>query len=173
MEEIRQSLSKLNGADEVVVSESIGTVTIHYDHKKHPDFAKHLSSDQSPQQSVSVQSPPRMKDLEGLDDMIEHETEFLAQHSHSAKMLLDWANGLDQGIKRATGNAVDLKVLAPLALALGAFMELGIAASTPVWLTLSLFSFNHFVDLHSHPPVDPAAGANVQPSPRPRKRRFP
>jgi len=171
LESIRQSLAGVSGVQEVVVNEAIGSVTIHYDPRHHPDFHAHLASETCPQQAVSVEAPPpKLQDMEELDEMIEHEAAFLAQHSHSAKAIFDWANGIDGGIKRMTGNAVDLKVLAPLALAVGAFMELGITASTPIWLTLGLFSFNHFVDLHSHPITTDPEGTRPAPV---RKRRFP
>jgi hypothetical protein len=177
LEVIRKSLASLNGVSEVEVNEAIGSVTIHYDPQQHPDFEKHLSSESCPQDAVFVEAAPKLQDMEELDDMIEHEAAFLAQHSHSAKLLFDWANGFDAGIKRLTGNAVDLKVLAPAAFAVAAFMELGITASTPIWLTLGLFSFNHFVDLHSHPmttnPTGQTQAGDNAPPPRPRKKRFP
>jgi hypothetical protein len=173
LEKIRESLGKVSGVKEVEVSESIGSVTIHYDPRHHANFEEHLAHAGS-QEVVSVCREPRVADLEDMPDMIEHEAEFLAEHSHTAKVLFDWANGLDRNIKRMTGNAVDLKVLAPAALAVGAFMELGITASTPIWLTLGLFSFNHFVDLHSHPiTTDPEGTAEKVPPRPPRKRRFP
>jgi hypothetical protein len=151
LEAIRKSLASMSGVNDVVVNESIGSVTINYDPKHHADFEQHLAGDNSRQDVVAVCEPPRLKDLGEVDELIEHEAEFLAQHSHSAKVIVDWTKGLDNGIKRMTGNAVDLKVIAPLALAVGAFMELGITAATPVWLTLGLFSFNHFVNMHTDP----------------------
>jgi hypothetical protein len=173
LEKIRESLAKVSGVKGVEVSESIGSVTIHYDPRQHANFEEHLASEGS-QEVVSVCREPSVGDLEDVPAMIEHEAEFLAEHSHAAKVLFDWANGLDRTIKRMTGNAVDLKVIAPAALAVGAFMELGVTASTPVWLTLGLFSFNHFVDLHSHPITtdQEATAQNVPPRPT-RKRRFP
>jgi hypothetical protein len=170
---IRQSLSGVHGVKEVEVNEAIGSVTIHYDPQQHADFEKHLASENCPQEAVCV--APRLDDLADVDSMIVHEAEFLAQHSHSAKVLFDWANGLDAGIKRMTNNAIDLKVIAPLALAAGAFMELGVTASTPVWLTLGLFSFNHFVDLHTHPITTGSGDARQKPAaPVPvKKQRFP
>ena len=150
LETIRQSLAGVSGVKDVDVNESIGSLTIRYDPRQHEDFESHLTRESTTQNVVCLESEPKLDDLSGLDGMIEHEAEFLAEHSHTAKAIVDWANGLDRGIKRMTDNAVDLKVVAPLALAVGAFMELGVAASTPVWLTLGLFSFNHLVDLHSH-----------------------
>jgi hypothetical protein len=158
LEQIRASLAGLNGVKEVTVNQAIGSVTILYDPRKHADFAQHLASEETPQQAVTVCPEPRLSDLEDLGEMIEREAEFLSEHSAGAKAIFSWINGLDQIVKRATNNAIDFKVIAPLALAVGAFIELGVSASTPVWLTLGLFSFNHLIDLHSHPaPGDPPA----------------
>jgi len=104
--------------------------------------------------------------------MLEREAEFLASHSHTATAVMDGVKRLDLEIKKATNNAVDLKVIGPLVLAAGAFMELGIAAATPVWLTLGLFSFNHFIELHTpHPDGDSEGSSEAAPPPRPRPRR--
>jgi hypothetical protein len=102
--------------------------------------------------------------------MLEKEAEFLSSHSHLAKVVFDALRKFDIGLKKATDNNVDLKVLTPLALAVYAFMELGLEAATPVWLTLGVFSFNHFVTLHTHPPTthpDPhkVKGPGVKPHP--------
>lgn len=175
LEQIRASLAGLNGVKEVTVNESIGSVTILYDPRQHTNFAQHLASEETPQQAVTVCPEPRLSDLEDLGEMIEHEAQFLSEHSQGAKVIFGWINGLDRGIKRATNNAIDFKVIAPLVLAFGAFVELGVSASTPVWLTLGLFSFNHLVDLHSHPASGappPPASPSAAPA-RPQKKRFP
>jgi copper chaperone CopZ len=149
LEEIRRAMASVSGVSEVKVNEALGTVTIHYDPAKHDEIHGHLTSEESPQK-VKVGAAPKLSDLHEVDEMIEKEAEFLAQHSHTARAILDMLKQVDDGIKRASGNAVDLKVIAPLGLAIGIFMELGVAAATPVWLTLGLFSFNHFIDLHAH-----------------------
>jgi len=86
-------------------------------------------------------------------EMLEKEAEFLSSHSHSAKIVFEGLRKFDAGLKKATNNNIDLKVLAPLSLAVYAFMELGFEAATPVWLTLGVFSFNHFVTLHTQTPT--------------------
>jgi hypothetical protein len=165
---IRRAISSVNGVSEVSVNESLGTVTICYDHSNHDELHRLLTSGEARQQ-VILTSCPRLADLGHVDEMIEKEAEFLAGHSHAAKALLQMVNRLDQGVKRATGNAVDLKVIAPLALAVGAFVELGVTAATPVWLTLGLFSFNHFIDLHAHRPhKDPITQQTDEGEPAPR-----
>ena len=94
-------------------------------------------------------------------EMLNKEAEFLSSHSHSAKVLFDMLRKFDAGLKNATDNNIDLKVLAPLGLAVYAFLELGFEAATPVWLTLGVFSFNHFVTLHTQTPTThPAPESN-------------
>jgi hypothetical protein len=86
-----------------------------------------------------------------LERTLEEEAEFLAEHSHVARAIVELFKSLDREVKRATDNAVDLKVLIPLGLAAYTLLELGVEAATPVWLTLGLFAMNHFIELHAHP----------------------
>jgi hypothetical protein len=176
LETIRKTLASLHGVKEVEVNESIGSVTIHYDARHHTDFHQHLAKETSSHDVVSV-APPCMREMENVDEMIEHEAVFLAQHSHSAKALVDWTAALDRSVKRMTDNAIDLKVLAPAALAVGAFLELGMTAATPVWLTLGLFSFNHFIAIHSRPQANDGQEPDEQtaaiPPERPKARKKP
>ncbi|HLI86361.1 MAG TPA: hypothetical protein VKV17_20805 [Bryobacteraceae bacterium] len=43
---------------------------------------------------------------------------------------------------------VDLKVLLPAGLAVWAFFKHGLEASTPLWVSLAIFSINSFMVLH-------------------------
>ena len=174
LEEIKRSLSPLPGVSEVKISEATGTVTVLYDPARHIDFHNHLASAEASHQEtlhVSAKPPaPVLSEVDEAMDMLEKEAEFLSSHSRGAKALFDALRKFDIGLKKATDNNVDLKVLAPLGLAVYAFMELGFEAATPVWLTLGVFSFNHFVTLHTHPPTthpDPhkAKAPGVKPHP--------
>jgi len=151
LEAIRLALQNMAGVKDVEVNETIGSVTIHYDPHHHTDLEQHLVSENCQQDVIRVMPVPKLDDLCEVEGMIEHEAEFLAQHSHLAKKIFDSVDALDRGVKLATNNAIDFKVIAPLGLAVSAFLGLGIEASTPVWLTLGLFSFNHLIDLHTHP----------------------
>jgi hypothetical protein len=157
LEEIKRSLAPVPGVCEVTVNEAIGTVTVLYDPAKHVDFHGHLAAAEGSHQEVlHVEAPPPLAPMSEVDEaveMLEREAEFLSSHSHSAKVLFDGLRRFDIELKKATDNNVDLKVLAPLGLAVYAFMELGFEAATPVWLTLGLFSFNHFVTLHTQTPT--------------------
>jgi len=171
LEEIRRAMASVSGVSEVKVNEALGTVTINYDPARHDEIQGHLTSEESSQRVKVGAAAPKLSDLHQVDEMIEKEAEFLAEHSHTARAILDMVKQVDNGIKRVSGNAVDLKVIAPLGLAIGIFMELGVAAATPVWLTLGLFSFNHFIDLHAHH-EDPAPEPKTKPqAARPPARR--
>jgi copper chaperone CopZ len=175
LDEIRRTLSSVDGVTNVSVNHSLGTVTISYDHAIHDELHKHLTSEDS-QHGVIMSECPKLEDMEHVDVLIEKEAVFLADHSHAAKMILDLVHKLDRGVKEVTNNTVDLKVLAPLALAVGAFTELGVAAATPVWMTLGLFSFNHFIDLNAHRPhKDPTLPQQneTQPVAQPNGRKRP
>jgi hypothetical protein len=154
LEQIRQSLLPLAGVREVSVSPSIGTITINYDPKRHAEFRKHLIGEGRHKNVMALAPPPKLSEIDEVAETLEKEAEYLSSHSRTAKMIFDFVRSCDLELKRATDNQVDLKVLAPLGLAVYAFVEMGIEAATPVWLTLGLFSFNHFVDLHTHHDVN-------------------
>jgi hypothetical protein len=170
LEAIKQALTTVTGVQEVLVNESIGSITINYDPDLHDDFHEHLHGD-GHHKSVVALSAPRVTEIDEIADQFEREAEFLAEHSHTAKVAFEFLHKCDLALKRATGNTVDMKVLAPLGLAIYAFVEMGIEASTPVWLTLGLFSVNHLVDLHTQHLAELQQKEEV--TKRPRVRRAP
>jgi hypothetical protein len=157
LEEISRTLSPVPGVSEVIVNEAIGTITVLYDPARHPDFHHHLSHGEGSHQEMLQVTPPDpappVTEVDEAMDKLAKEAEFLSSHSHSAKVVFEMLKKVDIGLKNATDNNVDLKVLAPLGLAVYAFLELGFEAATPVWLTLGVFSFNHFVALHTQTPA--------------------
>jgi hypothetical protein len=158
LEEIRRTLSPVPGVSRVDVNEAIGTITVHYDPAKHVDFHGHLAhAEGSHQEMLHVAPPPpalpALTEVDEAMEMLEKEAAFLSSHSHAANVLFEGLRKFDIELKKATDNNLDLKVLAPLGLAIYAFLELGFEAATPVWLTLGVFSFNHFVTLHTTTPT--------------------
>jgi hypothetical protein len=147
LEEIRQTLVGVPGIHDIEINGATGSVTIHYCADTHPEL--HASIDQH-QDMFSVQRRPPSTKLDEMTHLIEEEAEFLAEHSHAARAVVDFCSNLDKKLKRTTGNTVDLKVLVPLGLAAVTFIEIGATAATPVWVTIGLFSLNHFVELQAH-----------------------
>lgn len=144
--EIGKTFGVLPGVESVTLNPTTGSLVLHYDHAQHDDFHKHLHS--HCEEHHCCAPPPT--ELDELATRIEREAEFLAEHSHAAHMIVHVCKRLDREIKVRTNNVVDLKIgLAGGIIAL-TLLELGASAATPVWLTLGVFTLNHFVELQKH-----------------------
>ena len=154
LDQITTALSAIPGIHQVSANPATGSIILHYDPEHHADF--HLKLEDHARDHIVVPRPAPSNEAEELARTIEEEAEYLAEHSHAARIVVDMCKALDREVKRATNNAVDLKVLVPLGLAAYTFLELGFEAATPVWLTLGLFALNHFVEMHAHPAAAPA-----------------
>jgi cation transport ATPase len=158
LQQIQQALAPMPGIQRVEVNPATGSVLIHYDPARHEAFHTQLAAHGTRAELLALQ-PPEWTDLEATAAALEADAAFLASHSEVARRLIDGVTQLDTGIKRATHNNVDLKVLVPLGLALYAFMKAGAEAVTPLWVTLGISSFHAFVVLHSAPPGTQGAGS--------------
>jgi len=163
LHQIKAAFEILPGIDAIEVRRESGSLLIFYDADHHPDIASLFVSlsqtedapvDMAPHAAAATHRPPQTK-LDELTSTIEAEAEYLAEHSHVAKSIVDVVRQLDRQIKLATNSNVDLKILVPIALAGFTFLEIGAAAATPMWVTLVIFSLNHFVELHAHDADEP------------------
>ena len=145
LEEIRLLLKPRPGVKDVSVNTTTGSVLIHYDAGKWRDARAELEQAANISGLFTLAEP-------GPDVIksVEKEAQFLAEHSDAARAAVDFVKDVNQSVKRATNNAVDLNVLVPLGAAIYSFLQLESEAATPLWLTLGIFSFNSFVALHSH-----------------------
>jgi len=163
LDQIKAAFDGHPGIDAIDVNQSTGSIVIYYDPEHHADIASLFTSmDQTAAPSMAQMAPlsappPSAPVHHGLrtklDDEISSiadEAEFLAEHSHAARAIVDYIKGLDQQIKRSTNSNIDLKILVPVGLAAFTILEVGVATATPMWVTLLLFSVNHFVELHAH-----------------------
>ncbi|HXY57647.1 MAG TPA: hypothetical protein VEH76_03615 [Methylocystis sp.] len=142
LQEIAKTFGVIPGVQRVTVNPDTGSVVLHYDHERHDDFHRHFERHCSEHMSA----PPKTQ-LDELADKIEGEAEFLAQHSHSAKALLHICKHFDHEIKRSTNNMFDLKIGLAGGLIVVTLFEVGATAATPIWLTLGVFTLNHFLEL--------------------------
>lgn len=158
LNEIKTAFKAVPGIDAIEVRQDSGSLVIFYDPDHHPDIASLFVSlsqttdapvDMAPHAAAATHRPPSTK-VDELADSIEAEAEYLAEHSHVAKSIVEMVKELDRHIKRSTNSNVDLKILIPILLAGFTFLEIGAAAATPMWVTLLIFSMNHFVELHAH-----------------------
>jgi len=164
LDQIKAAFEGHPGIDAIDIKQSTRSVIIYYDPEHHPDtpslFASMDRTAAAPMAEIaplsaaaSPPAPERHRPTNKLDaeiNSITEEAEFLAEHSHAARSIVEYVKGLDRQLKRATNNNIDLKILAPVGLAAFTFLEIGAAAATPMWVTLVIFSLNHFVELHAH-----------------------
>jgi hypothetical protein len=145
----RPPCDAIPGVYSIEVNPSTGSVIMHYDPEVHGEFHDTLNAHGRDHFELPRRAP--RTEIDEIENELEEEAEFLAEHSDVARAIVEFCKGLDREVKRATNNAVDLKVLVPLGLATYTFLEIGVEAATPLWLTLGLFALNHFVEMHAHP----------------------
>ncbi len=141
---IAESFGAVPGVESVDVNPTTGSLTLKY------SATRQLEVHASLGQKIGDDYQPPETDIDKMSDNIAREAEFLAQHSHSARLIVDFFTRLDAEIKKRSDNFVDLKIVLAAVIITGTIFEVGMAAATPVWLTLAVFSVNHMVQLHQH-----------------------
>jgi Heavy metal associated domain 2 len=158
LNQIKTAFEGIPGIDAIEVRKNSGSLVIFYDPDHHVDIASLFVSlsqttgaplDMAPHAAAASHRPPPTK-VDELTGSIEAEAEYLAEHSAVARSVVEMVKQLDRQLKRSTGNNIDLKIMVPIILAGFTFLEIGAAAATPMWVTLAIFSMNHFVELHAH-----------------------
>jgi hypothetical protein len=156
-EELERTFSALPGIKSVDARVETGSIVLHYCPHSQTELHEHLSQHiASPPASATLSTEFKSTgarpgdEFEEVTRKIQAEAEYLAGHSHSAQMVVDFCKDLDRHIKISTNNAVDLKIVLAVGLTVLTFVEIGAAAATPMWVTLGLFALNHFAELHQH-----------------------
>jgi len=149
LEEVTAALGPIEGIREIEVNSVTGSVLVHYDPQNFDTFHHDVHHHAAKSDLFDVH-PPRLGKVDDAVDRIEKEAEYLAKRSHTARLVVDFLHDVDTKVKQTTRNTVDLKVLVPLALAVYSITVIELSAATPMWATLGLFSFNHFLELHAH-----------------------
>lgn len=139
LEQIKQTFSVIPGIEDVIVNPATGSIVLHYDIDRHDEFHGKL------EHHTGGHYKPPANEIDALATKIEQEAEYLAEHSHTARVVVDFFKDLDNGIKVATGNVVDLKILLAAGIAGFTIFEVGANAATPVWVTLAIFALNHMI----------------------------
>ncbi|MGO9056133.1 MAG: HMA2 domain-containing protein [Candidatus Binataceae bacterium] len=85
------------------------------------------------------------------------------RQSYLATAVAETVTEIDDIVREATGNALDLKVLLPLVAGGLGLTMLGKPRRTPAWLTLLMFAFSSFISLHGKEiaeEIDSSSAAN-------------
>ena len=149
LDEIGRKFAGIVGVESCEVNPITGSVVLLYDKRRHEDFHDHLSRHCAEHHGGATPRPPGTQ-LDDIARKIEDEAEFLAEHSHAAKSVVHICKYVDRHVKLATGNTIDLKIGLAGGIVALSLLEMGAFAATPVWLTLGVFSLNHFVELQQH-----------------------
>src|ERR1700731_1922593 len=101
------------GVEQITVNPTTGSVVLHYDADRHDEFHGNFQQHYAAHGAANgglggVHGADT--ELDKLTGSIEAEAEFLASHSHSARVVVDFVKKLDREIKLATNNSVDLKI---------------------------------------------------------------
>jgi hypothetical protein len=155
LKQISEVFGVIPGVEEVVVNPATGSVVLRYDKDCHDEFHDALRSQHDAHNAVHG-APAAANglmhgadtELDKLTNSIEAEAEFLARHSHSARVVVDFVKNLDHEVKRLSNNNIDLKIVFAVGIICMTVFEVGATAATPVWVTLAIFTVNHFIQMH-------------------------
>jgi hypothetical protein len=160
LKQISEVFGAIPGLEEITVNPATGSVVMHYDADRHDEFhgafrehhaahnEKHGATNGGANSGARGLMHGADTELDKLTNSIEAEAEFLARHSHSARAVVDFVKKIDHEIKSATNNSVDLKILFAIGIIGLTVTEVGATAATPVWVTLAIFTVNHFIQIH-------------------------
>ena len=153
LKQISEVFGAIPGIEEVIVNPTTGSIVLHYDADRHDEFHGNFSQHYAAHGAANAGAANgglrgADTELDKLTSSIEAEAEFLASHSHSARAVVDFVKKVDREIKLATNNSIDLKILFAAGIIAFTVFEVGATAATPVWVTLAIFTVNHFIEMH-------------------------
>lgn len=145
LQQIGETFAGIPGIQRVTANPATGSLVLRYDPGQYESFQRHLRG-----RMGEPSSGPPPTQLDELANKIQREAEYLSEHSHTARVVVHLCKRFDREIKLRTHNLLDFKIgFACVVMALP-LIELGASAATPIWLTLGVFSLNHFVELQRH-----------------------
>jgi hypothetical protein len=169
LQQISETFAVIPGIEEVKINPVTGSVVLYYDTDRHDEFhgsfRGHYEAHGGGQAATNGATHGADTELDKLTNSIEAEAEFLARHSHSARAVVDFVKQIDHEIKRATNNNLDLKIVFAVGIICLTVFEVGATAATPVWVTLAIFTVNHFIQMHEQQHLHGAAQAAAKMAP--------
>ncbi len=149
LEKLRELIVSAPGVETVDCNPLTGSMLIHYSPRADetsPDFLSTGSGSAAP---FSLDPPQPTQSGKKVRRRAGRKKE----HSQAAKAIVEFFGDVDDVIRAATGDMLDLKVLLPLAAGVVGITLLPKSKTTPLWLTLMIFAFSSFLILH-----EPGAG---------------
>lgn len=141
--QIKETFTAIPGIEGIDVNPMTGSVVLRYDTDQHHEFHGAMEN----HYNDHGHHPPS-NEIDQLAAKIQSEAEFLAEHSHTARVVVDFFKQVDRQIKVVSHNTIDLKIVLAIAIVGVTVFEIGANAATPVWVTLVIFGLNHFIEMH-------------------------
>jgi hypothetical protein len=152
LKQISEIFAVIPGIEEIVTNPTTGSVVLRYDADRHDEFhgslRQHYEAHGAASSSANGGKRGADTELDKLTNSIGAEAEFLARHSQSARAVVDFVKTIDHEIKRMTNNNIDLKIVFAVGIIGLTVFGVGATAATPVWVTLAIFTVNHFIEMH-------------------------
>lgn len=145
LDQLNELLLPVEGLKHVDFSPITGSVLLYYDPAMHEQFPKQLSEYVQSAMGLSLVSPTSSN---GTPDSDEETATPLIGDTRFAREVYGFFNRINNDVKKATGDAFDLKSLLPVGIAGYALTKVGSAMTTPLWITLAIFSFTSFAILN-------------------------
>ncbi len=149
LHQLADQVAAVPGIESVRTSPHTDSMIIHYDEESpgagQPDAAQAIK------QLLNIAMPEEAQASERIVRALELESDYLTKHSVTARRLVHFVRGLNARLKLATDNSLDLPVLLPAGLAVLSALTARKSRPSPLWITLLIFSFNSFLELHKVP----------------------
>ena len=169
LKQVSETFAVIPGIEHVTVNPTTGSVVLFYDVDRHDEFhgtfRGHCETHGGANGGGNALMRGADTELDKLTGSIEAEAEFLASHSHTARAVVDFVKKIDHEIKVATNNNLDLKIVFAVGIICLTVFEVGATAATPVWVTLAIFTVNHFIQMHEQQNLKAAAEAGPRMAP--------
>lgn len=147
--EVRTFLAGLDGVSSAQENVLTGSILLHYDRNAHADFYDRMMRTVKENFGLLESALPGLIGGVALDslDLAAFDPDV---PSEASVLLADAFENLDRRVRIATDNSFDLRSLLPITVLGAAVLRLGVAAATPLWITLAIFSFSSFAAMHPH-----------------------
>jgi hypothetical protein len=146
LDQIKQLFVAIPGVGSVAVNATTGSVILHYDLTQHAAVHKDFQALYTSHASDVSRSPAN--EIDNVVSTIQAEAEFLADRSLTARTVVDFCKSVDQHLRVATDNTVDLKIVVAVGFAVMTLLKVGVTAATPMWVTLAIFALNHLAEMN-------------------------
>jgi hypothetical protein len=147
-QQIKEFLSPIEGLTQVDFSPVTGSILLHYDPELHEHFSEDLTAHVQRTMGLSLVSTTTTNGSSASQEDPEGVVAPVIRDTKLARDIATFFTRLNQSVRAETDDAFDLKILLPVGLGIYALLKAGSAMTTPLWVTLGIFSFTSFAILN-------------------------